>query len=110
MDGMGEFDLLSSGFKAIAMLCLVLGLLIVVLYLMKRFFFLRRKKEGNLFIKALTSLHLSPKQRIEVIEIMGERIVLGVTPENIRFLTKLSDDPVNRKEHQDRNKDHEIKE
>ena len=107
---MGEINLVSTGFKAIAMLCLVLGLLIVVLYLMKRFFFLRRKKEGNLFIKILASMALSPKQRIEVIEIMGEKIVLGVTPESIRFLTKLSDYPVNQKEHQGNNVDYEIKE
>jgi flagellar protein FliO/FliZ len=110
MDAMGEINLLSTGLKAMAMLCLVLGLLIVVLYLMKRFFFLGRKKEGNLFIKILTSMPLSPKQRIEVIEVMGEKIVLGVTPESIRFLTKLSDHPVNQKDHQGNNKDYETKE
>jgi len=110
MDGMDEFNLLSTGFKTVATLCLVLGLLIVVLYLMKRLFFLRREKEGNLFIKILTSMALSPKQRIEVIEIMGEKIVVGISPESIRFLTKLSDYPVNQREHQGNNKDYENKE
>ena len=68
---------------------IVLGLLVLVLYVMKRFLGLRRGADGNLFIRVLSSLPLSPKARIEVIEISGERIVLGITPGNISFLTKL---------------------
>ena len=110
MDGIAEVSLLSTGFRAIAMLFIVLGFLVLVLYLMKRFLLLRRGVKGDLFIKILSSLHLSPKERIEVIEILGEKIVLGVTPGNISFLTRLSDSPAERKEVQRGNKDHDIKE
>jgi flagellar protein FliO/FliZ len=110
MDGMAEVSLLSTGFRAIATLFIVLGLLVFVLYLMKRFLLLRRGVEGNLFIKILTSMHLSPKQRIEVIEILGEKIVLGITPGTISFLTKLADLPEERKELQGSTGDHEKKE
>jgi flagellar protein FliO/FliZ len=109
MDGIAEVSLLSTGFRAIAMLFIVLGFLILVLYLMKRFLLLRRGAKGNLFIKVLTSMHLSPKERIEVIEVLGERIVLGITPGNISFLTKLSDLRAEHKDLQGGNKDNEIK-
>ena len=110
MDGMFELNLISTGLKTMAMLFLVLGLLVLVLYFMKRFLFLRRGAKGDLFIKVLSSLHLSPKERIEVIEVSGEKIVLGVTPGNISFLTKLSDLPAEHKEIQGKEKNHEIKE
>jgi flagellar biosynthetic protein FliO len=86
---MFEVNLLNTALKTIAMLAIVLGLLVLVLYVMKRFLVLRRGPDGDLFIKVLSSLHLSPKTKIEVIEVSGERIVLGITPGNISFLTKL---------------------
>ncbi len=73
-----------------AMLFIVLGLLVLVLYVMKRFLIPRRGNKGDLLIKVLSSLHLSPKVKIEVVEILGEKIVLGLTPGNIRFLTKVA--------------------
>jgi flagellar protein FliO/FliZ len=89
MDGFAGLNLVSMGIKTVAMLCVVLGFLLLVLYLMKKFLLFRRGPQGDAFIKILSSLHLSPKERIEVIEISGEKIVVGVTPGNISFLTKL---------------------
>ena len=91
-------DLLNTGVRTVAMLFLVLGLLIFVLYFMKRYLFKGRNPKGSLFIKVVSSLHLSPKERIEVIEVLGERIVLGVTPGNISFLTKVGPTIENEKE------------
>ena len=93
MDGMSELNLIGTGLRTVAMLAIVLGLLVLVLYFMKRFLFINRGAKGDLLIKILSSLHLSPKERIEVIEISGEKIVLGITPGNITFLTKLNDLP-----------------
>ena len=93
MDGISELNLISTGLKTVAMLAIVLGLLILLLYFMKRFLFVNRGAKGDLLIKIRSSLHLSPKERIEVIEISGEKIVLGVTPGTITFLTKLDDAP-----------------
>ena len=89
MDGTVELNLWSTGLKTMAMLFIVLGLLVLVLYFMKKFLMSRRRNPGNLFIKVLSSLHLSPKVRIEVVEILGEKIVLGLTPGHISFLTKV---------------------
>ncbi len=91
MNGRFELNIITTGIKTAAMLFIVLGLLVLVLYLMKKFLFLRRESKGDLAIKVLSSLHLSAKERIEVIEISGERIVLGIAPGNIRYITKLND-------------------
>lgn len=84
-----ESELINTVLKTIAMLFIVLGLLVLILYLIKRMMLPKGKVKGDLFIKVVSSLYLSPKDRVEVIEISGERIVLGVTPGNINFLTKL---------------------
>jgi len=86
-----ELDLINTGLKTMAMLFIVLGFLILVLYLVKKFILPKGKAKGDMLIKVLSTLHLSSKERIEVIEISGEKIVLGVTPGSISFLTKLSD-------------------
>ena len=86
-----ELDLINTGLKTIAMLFIVLGFLILVLYLVKKFTLPRGKAQGDMLIKVLSSLHLSSKERVAVIEISGEKIVVGVTPGSISFLTKLSD-------------------
>jgi len=85
-----EPGLINTGLKTIAMLFIVLGILVLVLYLIKRIMSPKGKAKGDLFIKVVSSLYLSPKDRVEVIEISGERIVLGITPGNINFLTKLN--------------------
>jgi len=103
-----EPELINTGLKTVAMLFIVLGVLVLVLYIMKKFISPKGRGKGELIIKVVSSLHLSPKERVEVIEISGERIVVGITPGNINFLTKLS-------RHKERNgnienvgKDHEI--
>jgi len=85
-----EFNLINTGLKTMAMLFIVIALLILILYFIKRFLFQKRGTKGDLFIEVISSMYLSPKERIEVIEISGERIVLGITPGHISFLTKLN--------------------
>ena len=84
-----EMDVIHTGIKTMAMLFIVLGFLFLVLVLIKKYFIPKRKVKGELSINVLSSLHISPKDRIEVIEVSGQRIVLGITPGRINFLTKL---------------------
>jgi flagellar biosynthetic protein FliO len=86
---MFEMDVINTGIKTIAMLFVVLGFLFLVLVLIKKYLSPKRKVKGDLAINVLSSLHISPKDRIEVIEVSGQRIVLGITPGRINFLTKL---------------------
>ena len=107
---MFETDLINTGIKTIAMLFIVLGFLLLVLILIKKYLSPRRKVKGDLFIKVLSSLHISPKERIEVIEVSGQRIVLGITPGRINFLTKLDGLTQGKSGKNVSEKEHEIKE
>lgn len=44
-------------------------------------------------IKTLANHVLSPKQKITLIQVAGEKILLGVTPDNISFLTNIDSRP-----------------
>jgi len=103
-----EPDLINTGLKTVSMLFIVLGVLVLVLYIMKKFMSPKGKGNGELIIKVVSSLHLSPKERVEVIEISGERIVVGITPGNINFLTKLSRYKERNGNIENVGKDHEI--
>lgn len=91
MNGAVEIGLLGTGLKTAAMLLVVLAVMIGVLYVMKKFSFFQREPGKETLIKVISARHLSPKARIEVIEISGERMVIGITPERISFLTGLKD-------------------
>ena len=82
-------DLVGAGVKTFATLCVVLGLLILVLYLAKRFFMNRNSANSDTMFKTLSSYYLAPKARIMLIEVMGEKLVIGVSQDNIRFLKKI---------------------
>lgn len=86
---MSQPDLWGTGLKAFAMLCIVVAILILVLFLMKRFFYLKDGSSHKHLIKILSSHHVAPKERIALIDVVGEKIVIGITPENITFLTKI---------------------
>jgi len=89
VNGISGLELVSSGTRTIAVWFVILGLLVFVLYSLKRGLFFRSRSKEQLLIRVLSSFNLSPKERIDVIEISGERLVLGVTPGNISLLTKL---------------------
>ena len=86
---MSQPDLWGTGLKTFAMLCIVVAILILVIFLMKRFFYLTDGSGHGQLIKILSSHHVSPKERIALIDVVGEKIVIGITPENITFLTKI---------------------
>ena len=89
MEGIANFNFVHTGLKTMAVLFIVIGLLVLILYLIKRFLFQGQGMRGDMTIRVISSLHFSPKERIEVVEISGERIVIGITPGSINFLTKL---------------------
>lgn len=82
-------NLISAGVKTFSMLLLVLALLVGVLYCIKRFSLKHHLEKGDVGIQLLASLSLSTRDRIQVVEISGERIVLGVSPGGITCITKL---------------------
>ncbi|MBE9580206.1 MAG: flagellar biosynthetic protein FliO [Proteobacteria bacterium] len=96
MDGLRETsqmiqpNLWGAGLKTLAMLCIVIGVLILVLFLMKRFLYLRNGSGQGQLIKMLSSYHVTPKERIALIDVAGEKLVIGITPANITCLAKIA--------------------
>jgi len=80
----------------LAMLSIVLGCLLVVLFLVKRFFYKRNGTGQGRIIRVLSSHHVSPKGRIVLIDVAGEKLVVGVTQENITCLGKIEQSQVAR--------------
>jgi flagellar protein FliO/FliZ len=82
-------DIWLAGLKTLAMLFIVLGCLILVLYLMKRFFYQKSSLgQGNL-IRVLSTYHVTPKGRVALIDVVGEKLLLGITSETITCLGKI---------------------
>lgn len=78
-------------FKSFGTLCLVLVLLIVVLWLLRRVYHNAGAGPTGL-IQILASSYVAPKERIVLVDVLGEKLLLGITPQHISLLTKISDD------------------
>lgn len=89
MEGFLGINLVTTGLKTLAMLLIVLAVLMGIIFLLKKLSVFKHESKGELPIKILSSLSLSTKDRIEVVEISGEKIVLAVSPGGINFLTKI---------------------
>jgi flagellar biosynthetic protein FliO len=72
--------------KTFAMLCLVLGALLAFLYALKRL----TQKGGidQCQIKLISSFSIAPRKQIMILDVMHERMVLGVTAEHISCISK----------------------
>ncbi|MBW2107909.1 MAG: flagellar biosynthetic protein FliO [Deltaproteobacteria bacterium] len=86
---MTESGFWMAGLKTLAMLCVVLGLLILVLLIMRRFLYQRQGCGPGKIIKVISTRHVSPKGRISLIDVAGERFLIGITPETITMLGKV---------------------
>ncbi|MBF0227457.1 MAG: flagellar biosynthetic protein FliO [Desulfobacterales bacterium] len=85
-------DVWMSLIKSIGALSIVLGIIIGVLFLFRRFLLSHGKYFNSDIIKIISLYYISPKDKIVLLDVLGEKILLGVTPQNINFLTKISSD------------------
>ena len=69
--------------KTFSMLFLVLALLILAFYLIKKVSASRGVKGGKNFIRILSVHHLSPKEKLVLLDVLGDTLLIGVTPANI---------------------------
>ena len=68
------------------MLFMVLALLLLAFYLMKRFLAARGGSTRRDLIQVLTVHHLSPKEKLILVNVLDETILIGVTPNQISTL------------------------
>ncbi len=72
-----------------SMLFLVLAVLILIFFLIKKFLTAKGGKKGKNFIRVLSVHHFSPKEKIVLVDVLGESILIGVTPTNISKISSL---------------------
>jgi len=88
------FDPLSSLVKMISSLLIVLALILLIAYLVRRFLNSRLSRWRSApVIQLLSTTYLGAKRQISVIEVGQEYLVVGVTPHQISLITKLEQSP-----------------
>lgn len=77
--------------KTLGGLCLVLGVLMGFLYLLKYLAKpgLRKREKG--MISLVSSFYLAPKERLHLMDVMGRKILIGVTAQGISRIAEFED-------------------
>jgi flagellar protein FliO/FliZ len=87
-------DVLSSALQMLTALGIVVGGLLVVFYLLRRF--LKRDVGGGKgrLIRVIASQYIGIKKNITLVEVPGTILVLGISNDKISLLTKIEDKEV----------------
>lgn len=72
--------------KSFGMLSIVIGILLVVLFLVKRFSLFGGVQADKNIIRMVASYSLAPREKVILLDVQGEKILIGVTPQNINRL------------------------
>ena len=75
--------------KILAMLFFVLAFLLVGFYLVRRFSNVAGPRGNQDLIKILSVHHLSPKEKLVLVQVVNQTLLVGVTPQNISQITTL---------------------
>jgi flagellar protein FliO/FliZ len=93
LPGSNTPDLWSSGLKMMAGLAIILALLFLALYLLKRLPQSRSSRLGpQAGLRVIGTRGLGPKKYIALVEVGGSVLILGVTNEHITRLDKIPAD------------------
>jgi flagellar biogenesis protein FliO len=84
-------DLIPTALKMLSALALVLAGLGVAIFFTKRMLTNRIGGNGEKLIRILASSYLGVKKSISLVRIPGALLVLGISSDNIRLLTKIED-------------------
>ncbi|MFH2065747.1 MAG: flagellar biosynthetic protein FliO [Pseudomonadota bacterium] len=82
-------DLWITMLKSGIMLCIVLAVLFLVLYWMKKILSGQSSFRGQGMIRQIASLHLAPKEKVVLLEVLGRKILIGITSNSINCLSTI---------------------
>lgn len=83
-------DLFTSAVKTFSVLFILLALILIALYLVKRFWPIGAGLNGsNRWLNIIATAPIAPKKMISLVEVAGEVIVLGITEQHITMLTRV---------------------
>lgn len=85
-------ELWATMLKSFGMLLLVLAILILVLWLMRRYLTHPGSAGQQGVIRMLASMYVAPKERIALVDVLGEKLLIGITPQQISFLARIEDE------------------
>lgn len=87
-----EISLIASFLKMIFALAVVLGLLICVMYFVKAFMQQTNSvSDGQALINVVSSKYLGPKNRIILVEVLGQLLVVGISNQQMTTLAAIDD-------------------
>ena len=92
--------------KITGMLVFVIAVLMLVLHLVKRLSAIKSGKDSQDFIRVLSVHHLSPKAKVVLLDVMHEKILIGVTSAKITSLAIIQNNPDIDKSHLNADKSH----
>ena len=84
-------ELFPTAVKMLSALVLVLAGLGVAIFFTKRMIANRSGGNGDKLIRVLASTYLGVKKNISLVRVPGAVLVLGISGDNIRLLTKIKD-------------------
>jgi flagellar protein FliO/FliZ len=85
-------DLMTSAVKMFAGFALLLVFLLAALYVSKRYLRRGGPRYSGGMMRVLSSVHVGVKKSVTMVEVPGTVLVLGVTNDHIRLLTKIEDE------------------
>jgi len=85
-------DLMTSAVKMFAALAVLLAFLVAALYVSRRFLRRGGPRYSSGMMRVLSSIHVGVKKSVTMVEVPGAVLVLGVTNDHIRLLTKIEDE------------------
>jgi flagellar protein FliO/FliZ len=81
-----------SFFKMLAALAIVIALMIVATYFIKKYFLHSLPEmNGSALINIVSTRHLSPKNSLILVEVFGQVILVGVSNQQIAMLSRIDD-------------------
>lgn len=87
-------DMMTAAMNMFLALAIVLAILLTLFYLFKKLVKKDYSNSGNSLIKILDSSFIGVKKRIALVEVPGAVLVLGITNNNISFLTRINKEDV----------------
>lgn len=76
--------------KSFGMLCIVLAFLALILFIFKK---MTERKQGRInknLITHIASFHISPKEKLMLIDAAGKKLLIGITQQTINTLAEFS--------------------
>ncbi len=89
---MSSWEFILSMLKMLSALALVLGLMVVAMYFLKKF--MNRtggSVETDEFVKIISTRYLGPKNSIVILDVLDHVIVVGISNQQISLLTEIDD-------------------